>query len=84
MTNEELLKEITSMPEEDKRIIERLIAKIRKRLSASAAQPVEKKTSFRDDPFFGIWKDREDMKDGGAAWVRKIRTEQWDRSDRWS
>ncbi|MBA3769384.1 MAG: hypothetical protein H0X08_02580 [Blastocatellia bacterium] len=84
MTNEELLKEITSMPEEDKRIVERLIAKIRKRLSGTVPQPDNKKTSFRDEPFFGMWADREDMKEGGAAWVRKIRKEQWDRSDRWS
>ena len=72
------------MPEEDKKIVERLIAKIRKRLSARVTQPDIKKTSFRDDPFFGIWADREDMKEGGAAWVRKFRKEQWDRSDRWS
>lgn len=84
MTNEELIKEITSMPDKDKRIVERVIARIRKRFTETNARPVEKKPSFRDDSFFGIWADREDMKEGGAAWVRKIRKEQWDRSDRWS
>jgi hypothetical protein len=42
---------------------------------ASNQQPVktkEKTKSSRDDPFFGMWKDREDMKDP-VAWVRKIR-----------
>lgn len=84
MTNEEILKEIASMPDEDKRIVERLIAKIRKRYSEGVTQSNKRKKSFRDEPFFGMWADREDMKDGGAAWVRKIRREQWDRSDRWS
>ena len=34
----------------------------------------EPKKPFRsiDSPFFGMWKDREDMKDP-VAWVRKIR-----------
>ncbi len=72
------------MPDEDKRIVERLIAKIRKRYSEGVTQSNKRKKSFRDEPFFGMWADREDMKDGGAAWVRKIRREQWDRSDRWS
>ena len=84
MTNEELLKEITSLPDDDKRTVVRLIARIRKRYSESVTESNKKKKSFRDDPFFGIWADREDMKDGGAAWVRKFRKEHWDRSDRWS
>lgn len=84
MTNEELIKEITSMPDKEKRIVERVITRIRKRFAEPNVRPAEKKKSFRDDPFFGIWADREDMKEGGAAWVRKIRKEQWDRSDRWS
>jgi len=31
-----------------------------------------KKRSFKDHPAFGMWKDREDMKDP-SAWVREIR-----------
>jgi len=39
--------------------------------------------SFRDEPFFGMWKDREDMKEGGAAWVRKLRSgPHWNRFKR--
>ncbi|MGD9561839.1 MAG: hypothetical protein AB7F88_06425 [Pyrinomonadaceae bacterium] len=85
MTNEELLKEITSMPAKDKKIVERLIARIRARYTKPREESGKtRKQSFREDPFFGIWADRADMEEGGASWVRKIRTEQWDRSDRWS
>lgn len=84
MTNEELLKEYSSLPDKDKRIVACLITRIRNRFIEKKVESGAKKKSFRDDPFFGIWKDREDMKEGGAAWVRKIRKEQWDRSDRWS
>jgi len=31
------------------------------------------KTKLEDHPFFGMWADREDMKDP-AAWVRKLRS----------
>jgi antitoxin (DNA-binding transcriptional repressor) of toxin-antitoxin stability system len=37
------------------------------------------KTSIRDHPAFGMWADREDMKDP-AAWVRKLRSK---RRNRW-
>lgn len=79
MTNEELLKEINSLPAEAKRMVEDFISQIRNRYSTLDKAHKEKK-SFKDDPFFGIWADREDMKEGGAAWVRKIRREQWDRT----
>jgi hypothetical protein len=29
-----------------------------------------------DSPFFGIWKDREEMSDS-VEWVRKVRKSQW-------
>lgn len=80
MTNEELLKEINSLPAEAKHRVEDLIGRLRKIYSTRAARSVETTGSFKDDPFFGIWADREDMKEGGAAWVRKIRREQWDRT----
>ena len=80
MTNEELLKEISSLPAEAKGQIERFIAFLKRK--QKTAKPDVPKTSFRDDPAFGMWKDREDMKDGGAAWVRKIREEQWNKHRR--
>lgn len=33
-------------------------------------------TSISDSSFFGMWKDREDMKDS-TEWVRKVRKSQW-------
>jgi mRNA-degrading endonuclease RelE of RelBE toxin-antitoxin system len=34
------------------------------------------KKSIIESSFFGMWKDREDMRDS-TAWVRKIRKSQW-------
>ena len=38
-----------------------------------AKQANKKRTSICDHPAFGMWKDREDMKDV-SAWLRKIRS----------
>lgn len=80
MTNEELLREFNTLPSEVKSQIERIIERFKKD-QTTEARP-KKKIPLREEPFFGMWKDREDMKDGGAAWVRKIREEQWNKHRR--
>jgi hypothetical protein len=32
--------------------------------------------SLREEPFVGLWRDREDLTDS-TAWVRRLRTEEW-------
>ncbi len=80
MTNEELLKEIPSLPSEVKNQIGRIIERFKKE-QATEKKPVERRP-LREEPFFGMWKDREDMKDGGAAYIRRLRDEQWNRHRR--
>lgn len=81
MTKEELLTGIFAMPPDERRQIERLVENFRNRQKNAQAKPA--KRSFRDEPFFGMWKDREDMKEGGAAWVRKLRSgSAWNRLKR--
>ena len=33
-------------------------------------------SNLQDEPFVGMWKDREDMKDS-SEWVRQIRQQEW-------
>ena len=80
MTNEELLREISALSINARRNIEHYIALLKKK--KDTATTPDTKRSFRDEPAFGMWKDREDMKEGGAAWVRKIRDEQWNKHRR--
>ncbi len=35
-------------------------------------------SNLQDEPFVGMWKDREDMKDS-SEWVRQIRQQEWTR-----
>ena len=40
----------------------------------------KKRTSLINEPFIGIWKAREDLKDS-SLWVRKIRKTEWSEPD---
>ena len=76
MTNEELLREFNTLPSEVKSQIERIIERFKKDQTAEARP--KKKIPLREEPFFGMWADREDMKDP-VAWVRHIRETQWNK-----
>ena len=84
MTNEELVKEIGLLPIDVRRRIEKIIADARKQNETATTKKSVSKTPLSEHPFVGMWKDREDMKEGGAAWIRKLRREQWDRSRKWT
>ncbi len=73
MTNEELIKEIPNLPKEVKLRIEKIIDAFRKEEKESAHYR-SKKIPLRDEPFVGMWADREDMTDP-AEWVRNVRIE---------
>ncbi len=65
MTKEELLKTYGTLSAEERLKLERFIAKLRKQ-HAEQPEPKQNPRSFKDEPFFGMWKDREDMKEGGS------------------
>lgn len=76
MTNEELLKEYSSLPAEAKQKIEQFVARVREQYTAKSQKPKQKLRPLTEEPFFGMWADREDMADP-VEWVRKIRSEHW-------
>jgi hypothetical protein len=49
-----------------------LTARARRVRSAEAPPPVP----LPEEPFVGLWRDRQDMSDS-AAWVRRVREEEW-------
>ena len=72
MTNEEMVKEIDSLPSEAKRQVEDFVSFLRARYAAHL--PSDRK--FASEEFFGVWSDREEMTDS-SAWVRSIREQHW-------
>lgn len=75
MTNEELLREIASLPSEEKRKIEDYVAYLLKHRNRSPESGA-KKRDLRSEAFVGMWADREEMVDS-TNWVRKLRKTQW-------
>ena len=75
MTDEELLREINSLPPEGQRQLEEFVSFLRERYRDS--RPGTAPTSdLESEPFVGMWRDREDMRDS-SAWVRNVRQSHW-------
>lgn len=61
-----------------------LVAKLRRQLADRIALPGRNRVSLSpadvaplaDDPFIGMWRDREDLADSDA-WVRTMRRREW-------
>ncbi len=74
MTNEEILREIVSLPPEGQRLVESFVAFLRQRYSMPVAQPPI--SGLESESFIGMWRDRDDMRDS-SAWVRGVRQSEW-------
>lgn len=76
INQEQVWRELKTLPDEAQRQILDYIAFLRWQY----AQPVmEKKPSvsnLRDEPFIGMWRDREDMQNS-RQWVRNLRANEW-------
>ncbi len=75
MINEELLREINSLPLEAQRQIEDFISFLRERYK-SAPPKIVSTSDLETEAFVGMWRDREDMRDN-SAWVRNVRETHW-------
>ena len=74
-----IVREIASLPPEAQRQVMDFVAFLRARYPTT--QPVRKtrRTKLANEPFIGMWRDREDMQDS-TAWVRSLRQREWERS----
>ena len=73
MTNEDLLREIASLPAEAQLQVEKFVEYLRSRKA-----PTKSKLPLNEEPAFGMWSDRDEMADG-TAWVKNIRETHWNR-----
>jgi len=76
MSNEEILREINSLPPEAQRQIEDFISFLRARYGTSQRKTAPS-SDLESEAFVGMWRDREDMRDS-SGWVRNIRKSHWD------
>ena len=75
MTNQEILREINSLPLEAQRQLEDFIFLLRQRY-ASVPVKTTPLTDLQAEGFVGMWRDRKDMQDS-TAWVRNVREKHW-------
>lgn len=52
------------------------IAVLRARSVEAAAGRASGRTPLREEPFVGLWTDRDDLSDS-TAWVRRLRESEW-------
>jgi hypothetical protein len=49
---------------------------LEKKLQVQTSSTEIDQSNFRDEPFVGMWKDREDMEDS-SQWVSQLRQQEW-------
>jgi hypothetical protein len=78
MTNQEILSEFLSLPADAQSQVVSLIAFLKKKYTYSEPLYPSLKVDVVDDPFVGMWRDRQDL--GSTAWVRNLRESEWSKS----
>jgi len=75
MTDNEILREINSLPPEALRQLEDFISFLRERYKSSEPKtaPI---SDLKSEAFVGMWRGREDMLDS-STWVRHVRESHW-------
>jgi len=76
MTSDQLLREFEALPDDGRRQVADFIAFLRFRGRSRRRRFARKRAPLSQEPFVGIWSDREDMADG-VAWVRSLREREW-------
>jgi len=76
MNQEELWREIKSLPPQAQREVADFVAFLRIRYKPPCPTDKATKMELVDEPFVGMWRDREDM-DDSSKWVRTLRGSEW-------
>jgi hypothetical protein len=71
-----LVRDIGSLPPEAQKQVWDFVAFLKTRYPVAQMARKTKRTKLADEPFIGMWRDREDMQDSNA-WVRRLRESEW-------
>ena len=78
MENGNIVREIASLPPEAQKQVIDFVAFLRARYATTPPVRKTRRTRLADEPFIGMWRDREDMQES-TAWVRSLRQHEWER-----
>ncbi len=78
MNLQAILNDIKTLPPDKQEEVADFIAFLKIRLGIQKAKTFEESTPVNSSSFFGMWADREEMRDS-SFWVRELRTREWER-----
>ena len=79
MENSRILQEIASLPLEAQKQVMDFVAFLRTRYEPVPSTPEADRVQLAEEPYVGMWRDREDMRDS-SEWVRQLRQREWERT----
>ena len=69
-------KHFVDLPPDAQQKVTAFILFLERRGKPAASGRSRRQVKLSEEPFVGMWRDRQDMRDG-TAWVREIRTREW-------
>ena len=72
---QDIWQQFTTLPPNAQALVADFIAFLKQRYQ-QIPSPVQQQQDWQDDPFIGMWQDREDMQDS-TQWVRATRSSEW-------
>ena len=73
-----IVREIASLPPEAQKQVIDFVAFLKARYPTRPARKA-RRTRLADEPFIGMWRNREDMEES-TGWVRSLRQREWEHS----
>ncbi len=74
-----IVREIDSLPPEAQKEVMDFVAFLKTRYLTPFSGKKIKRAKLADEPFVGMWRDREEMQDS-TTWVRGLRQQEWKHS----
>ena len=72
----EICRQLAALPPEGQRRVAELIAVLQGHTNRPSRGRRVGKLKLSEEPFLGLWEDREDLRDS-TAWVRDLRLREW-------
>ncbi len=76
MNREQVWRDFEALPPHAQQQVADFIAFLRARTNETSSRVPRSANHLADEPFIGMWQDRDDLSDS-SAWVRQLRREEW-------
>ena len=76
MTQQQLIDEYTSLPEEAQHQVADFVAFLRQRYKAAPSKQQSRPVDLEKELFIGMWRNRQELEDS-TTWVRNTRKAEW-------